>query len=332
MKADSHIPSNEIEIWKSAIRNTLGPKARRVGWDRLIEPVCFGGYGLIDPSDLHDRSLKSWLLYIWRSSPSSKGLFEELLHNWTETTKSLAKTVVGPLLSWNTLEYFVPFWHALAKSLRKVAMGGSVVPHEEALKWNFSDRSSGSIIINTISIDGLTGVDAEGNHRDMSGVIAKATDTVNLRRMSWMRWKSQLLYKEDTYKWRPNHTLKRILPSQSRWNVDGFLWRNTWNAVRQSTLPLKVKDWWLDAINTNLSICYKSSKCYICHQIVGSGHFLYECDGIREIKNKLGPGTLEYAVAAWTAWRLHLRYLHPNSVTEESLIASSKRLLTKISP
>ena len=119
MKADSHIPNKELETWKAAIKNSLGTKATRVSWDRLIVPVCFGGYGLKDPSDLHDRSLKSWLLYIWRSDPSSKGLFEKLIHNWTETTKALAGTIVGPLLSWCSLEFFVPFWHALAKSLRK---------------------------------------------------------------------------------------------------------------------------------------------------------------------------------------------------------------------
>lgn len=302
-----------IDSIRAKIREALGSRGN-VSWARLTAPVAEGGFGLIDPLDLEKRSKLSWRTYLWRSTTTTP--FTAEVNRWSMAARRRAGTAVGPLLSWNSLEFYVDQWKSLARHMSDVRLYSK--PAEVLCEWRYDDSRSVRRRIVSVSGDGESGTGADGKVWDMSGLITTGQDVYLLKSISKMRWRGQILYPSGSSNWKSGVTAAVNTAAQNRWETDGIHWRELWsNAQRNSDLSPKVKCWYLGALNVNLPVLYKKEQCQICGEVIGSGHFVYECRGLvptRDWLSELVPVLKEQiaidVMTAWIAWRTHCNLKH----------------------
>jgi hypothetical protein len=82
LRVDGAIPDKELRKWQLFTKSILGSKATRVRWDRIIGSLRLGGFGLLDFKEMQVKMLRSWRLYVWRST--DLGLFEQVISEWSE--------------------------------------------------------------------------------------------------------------------------------------------------------------------------------------------------------------------------------------------------------
>lgn len=93
--------------------------------------------------------------------------------------------------------------------------------------------------------------------------------------------------------------------SQQRWmEEEGFVWDEEWRVIKRKKIPGRVKTWCLDALNNALRVCYHSSKCRLCGELVGGRHFTGECKALEEIKKyeKKSHQELQREERWWVCW------------------------------
>ena len=131
------VNSDVNEIWDTIynhIRVAVGARCTRVALDRLLNSRKFGGYGLTDINIMDAYMKRTWINYVIKDKDAK---FSRFVSGWNEETKKDAKTVVGPIMSWNNMNgesKFLCYISRRWKNKRFFLNFTGLVK-----KWNFSD-------------------------------------------------------------------------------------------------------------------------------------------------------------------------------------------------
>lgn len=296
-----------LEEYEVLVRKVL---RTRMKWSRLVAPVSCGGYGVIDLLRL-SRALKlSWLSYI--SDGEERGVFEAVLRAWVSRTKFNAGTVVGPLLSWNSLSGETMVWRNLCNAWERVEKW--IEWSAPVRVWTSEDRDGGSLSA-VWDESSLCFDDGEMLHRACD--VAGDGDEVLLLRDRLRKFVldgtqvSVLPGLQERRKWM--HILKpgaaKNTCSQERWKALGFDWREQWKATCRKKIPDRVKWWVLDALNNALRVVYHSQSvpCRLCGQPVGGRHFTGGCSFTNVLKAYISRSgdDFEEEEIWWLVWKAH---------------------------
>lgn len=333
LRADGWIDTSIADNWRKDIKLALGNKGTRVAWDRLTTPVTNGGFGLFDPLKLQKHIRRRWVLYLWRREGEER-LIDDLFNFWSQCSRTIAKRYVGSLLAWNSLEAYVPFWLSIAGSFHKISKGRNSLFSGITHEWMWSDEKGRRMkVAKYFDKDGEKLVQlTDGSVWNACCPLEEDNDLNRLRRMDWMVWKEQILHKTKSGKWKLESKYRET-PAQKRWLKDhNFNWLNEWTQARTiHKLPRNLLHWWLDALNINLAIRYKIDPCGVCHEVVGSDHFLITCNGIKKLQKRLQAKESNLGhkiIVRWCNWQLHVVAMHGGD--GEQTIGKAKKFLKRI--
>ena len=325
LRTDIDVTSIVCE-YEELVRSVL---RTRMKWARLTAAVEESGYGVLDLVKL-DRALKlSWLSYV--SENRSRGVFEQVLRAWNSRTKSCAGTVVGPLLSWNSLSGDTRVWRSLCNAWERVEKW---VEWRGPLRlWTEHDRDGGALVA-AWNVEDCSFDDGAVFHRACD-VVGGGDELLVLRRDL-----RKFVLEGSTVSIQPGVESRKVwkeclstgavgyTPSQARWKAAGFDWRGgQWRKSRKKKIPERVKWWLLDALNKALRVCYhsKSAPCRLCGQPVDGRHFTGGCPFTEEMYGflKRAGEVCQREEVWWLVWKAHCGR---GIVNKATLVRGLKRL------
>lgn len=321
LKVDGDLADFEAEM-RSRIKGALGNRGH-VSWKRLVAPVELGGFGLVDPTELNVRMKLSWRTYLWRVS-TGMSCFAAEMDRWSSAAREKAGTFVGPLLSWNSLEYYVDQWKSLARCMDGVYMRSGRLVGTDTYLWSFTDRKGDATQITKVSTDYRRCWDVNGCVWDVSGVLREGGEVERLREVVRMDRGRDILRNTGRRVWKPNLDAPANVPAQNRWLSKGFNWRRVWTLVVHSNqLPRKWIYWWMGLVHVNLPVLYKRERCCVCGGFIGSGHFIFECADmdtvVRRVRKSVG-GVVCRVMSSLCLWKLHCARKHGRSGNIEAQV------------
>lgn len=173
----------------------------------------------------------------WRSVSESR--FQDEVERWSSDARSAAGTFVGPLLSWNSLTFYVDQWKSIAEAFEHVKMRISNPLQRSLFLWTWNDAKGNKCDLVSVNSKKTKAYDNLGNLWDLSGVLCEGGEVERLKEMAQMVWGEQTISKDSGDKWKSAITLSDV-QSQCRWQNDGIEWRELWEGTSMSFIPRRV--------------------------------------------------------------------------------------------
>jgi hypothetical protein len=289
MRADSDITEIEDKVYKM-VRDTLGNRGRRVRLNRMM--CTHTGYKLWNLSKMDIKMKRSWLSYLQKERFNT--LFYSMVNAWNEETKFKANTMVGPIMSWNSLDEYASCWKNIAFAWREIKFYSSILGEIDF--WSWKDTSIKKVNIIKICKEGLEAESEDTIFETCDLVQGDISGIEQLKRVHSVKIgtdKNNEIVPIRGCKWIDNDAeIIQSTEAQEEWRKDGIDFVKRIKEIMDSSIPQRIKEFGIELYNINLSVKYKSEECMLCKEVIGSRHYIDKCKWLKKANEFINTNQL----------------------------------------